>query len=107
MEKKEREKIKNMAFRLAQSAFRADEVPVGAVIFNSETGEIIAKAHNQTEQKKDVLDVFAFQKLKEIKKEENHLEETKEEVLKEEKKVDEQPKEKKLTMSDFFDEFKL
>ena len=55
MEKKEREKIKNQAFRLAQSAFRADEVPVGAVIFNSKTGEIIAKTHNQTERKKDVL----------------------------------------------------
>ena len=55
MEKKEREKIKKVAFRLAQSAFMADEVPVGAVIFNSETGEIIAKAHNQTEQTKDVL----------------------------------------------------
>ena len=55
MEKKEREKIKKVAFRLAQSAFQADEIPVGAVIFNSQTGEIIAKAHNQTEQKKDVL----------------------------------------------------
>jgi len=55
MEKKEREKIKKVAFQMAQKAFRADEVPVGAVIFNSETGEIIAKAHNQTEQKKDVL----------------------------------------------------
>ena len=55
MEKKEREKIKKVTFQMAQRAFRADEVPVGAVIFNSETGEIIAKAHNQTEQKKDVL----------------------------------------------------
>ena len=55
MEKKEREKIKKLAFRMAQSAFKADEVPVGAVIFNSQTGEIIAKAHNKTEQKKDVL----------------------------------------------------
>ena len=55
MKKKEREKIKNQAFYMAQKAFRADEVPVGAVIFNSITGEIIAKAHNQTEQKKDVL----------------------------------------------------
>lgn len=55
MKKKEREKIKKTAFRLAQSAFQADEVPVGAVIFNSETGEIVAKAHNQTEQKQDVL----------------------------------------------------
>ena len=55
MKKKEREKIKNQAFYMAQKAFRADEVPVGAVIFNSITGEIIAKTHNQTEQKKDVL----------------------------------------------------
>ena len=55
MEKKEREKIKKVTFQMAQRAFRADEVPVVAVIFNSETGEIIAKAHNQTEQKKDVL----------------------------------------------------
>ena len=55
MEKKEREKIKNKAFALALQAFKSDEVPVGAVIFNSQSGEIIAKAHNQTEQKKDVL----------------------------------------------------
>ena len=55
MEKKEREKIKNQAFYMAQKAFKADEVPVGAVIFNSITGEIVAKAHNKTEQKKDVL----------------------------------------------------
>ena len=55
MEKKEREKIKKLAFQMAQSAFQADEVPVGAVIFNSLTGEIIAKACNQTEQNKDVL----------------------------------------------------
>ena len=55
MEKKEREKIKNKAFQLAESAFQADEVPVGAVIFDSKTGKIIAKAHNKTEQKQDVL----------------------------------------------------
>ena len=55
MEKKEREKIKNQAFCLAQRAFKSDEVPVGAVIFDSLSGEIIAKAHNKTEQKKDVL----------------------------------------------------
>ena len=55
MEKKEREKIKNQAFHMAQKAFEADEVPVGAVIFDSTTGEIIAQAHNQTEQTKDVL----------------------------------------------------
>ena len=55
MKKKEREKIKLLAFKMAQKAFCLDEVPVGAVIFNSKTGEIIAKAHNKTEQKKDVL----------------------------------------------------
>ena len=54
MEKKEREKIKKVAFQMAQKAFCADEVPVGAVIFNSKTGEIIASAYNKTEQKKDV-----------------------------------------------------
>ena len=55
MKKKEREKIKKIAFKMAQRAFASDEVPVGAVIFDSETGEVIAKAHNKTEQKKDVL----------------------------------------------------
>ena len=55
MKKKEREKIKLLAFKMAQKAFCLDEVPVGAVIFNSKTGEIIAKAHNKTEQKKDVV----------------------------------------------------
>ena len=55
MEKKEREKIKKVAFQMAQKAFQMDEVPVGAIIFNSKTGEIIAKTCNKTEQKKDVL----------------------------------------------------
>lgn len=55
MQKKEREKIRKVAFLQAQKAFQADEVPVGAVVFNSDTGEIIAKAFNKTEQKKDVL----------------------------------------------------
>ena len=40
---------------MASRAFIADEVPVGAVIFDTQTGKIIAKAHNQTEQKKDIL----------------------------------------------------
>ncbi len=43
------------AFKQAQQAFEADEVPVGAVIFNTETDEIIATAHNQTETDKDPL----------------------------------------------------
>ena len=56
--------------------------------------------------KKDVIDVFVYQKLKEIKSGTVSTEEvTKEEKVEEIKEG--QPKEKKLTMSDFFDEFKL
>ena len=55
MKKKEREKIKKQAFSLALKAFKADEVPVGAIIFDSKTGKVIACAHNKTEHKKDVL----------------------------------------------------
>ncbi len=36
------------ALQSAQQAFAADEIPVGAVIFNSTTFEIVATAHNQT-----------------------------------------------------------
>ena len=58
--------------------------------------------------KKDVIDVFVFKKLKEIKKEEAISEEPAEEVTIQEEIKEEKPlKEKKLTMSDFFDEFKL
>lgn len=35
---------------MAKKAFLADEVPVGAVVFHSQTGEIIATACNQTEK---------------------------------------------------------
>ena len=54
--------------------------------------------------KKDVIDIFIYQKLKEIKSKE--VEEVKEEIVEQKEEVKE-PKEKKLTMSDFFDEFKL
>lgn len=54
MEKKESKIIKK-AIQYAQRAFRADEVPVGAVIFDTQTGEILVSARNQTETKKDVL----------------------------------------------------
>lgn len=40
---------------MANNAQKADEVPVGAVIFNTQTGEILSKAHNQTEKEKNVL----------------------------------------------------
>jgi len=43
------EMIFKMAYTLAQDAFKADEVPVAAVIFDTQTHEIIATARNQTE----------------------------------------------------------
>ena len=43
------------AFALAQEAFTADEVPVGAVVFNTSTGEIIAVERNRTEEYKSPL----------------------------------------------------
>src|ERR1041384_5135722 len=39
------------ALRLAQKAYKADEVPVGAVVVRE--GKIIARAHNQVELLKD------------------------------------------------------
>lgn len=39
----------------ATAAFEADEIPVGAVIFNSETFEIIAAAHNETVARRNPL----------------------------------------------------
>ena len=65
MEQKEREKIIRAAFRQAQTAFQAQEVPVGTVIFHSKTGQIIARAYNKTEQKKSPLnhaEILAIQK---------------------------------------------
>ena len=53
MEEKQRKKIILTALKEAHKAFDLDEVPVGAVIFNSKTGEIIAKAHNLVEKKKN------------------------------------------------------
>ena len=44
------EDIFKTAFNLAQQAFQEDEVPVGAVIFDTKTLEIISCAYNQTEQ---------------------------------------------------------
>ena len=42
------ENILKEALSLAHQAFEADEIPVGAVVFNSKTFEIIAMAHNKT-----------------------------------------------------------
>ena len=55
MEEKQRKKIILTALTEAHKAFELDEVPVGAVVFNSKTGEIVAKAHNLVEKKKNPL----------------------------------------------------
>ena len=49
------ETIFKKAYQLATEAFMADEVPVGAVIFKTQTGEIIAKARNRVEELKNPL----------------------------------------------------
>lgn len=43
------ETLFHIAFEEAQAAFQEDEVPVGAVIFDSRTAAPIAAAHNATE----------------------------------------------------------
>lgn len=63
------ETIFNTAFALAEDAFNADEVPVGAVIFNTKTGEIIASERNRTEEYHNPLahaEILAIQKAVEI-----------------------------------------
>ena len=42
------------ALEEAQKAFDTDEIPVGAVLFETNTGKIIAMAHNQTEKMNDI-----------------------------------------------------
>ena len=55
MEKKESKKIIKIALQMAMRAAQVDEVPVGAVIFDTKTGQIIAQTRNQTEARKNVL----------------------------------------------------
>jgi len=55
MEQKEREKILKTALALSNKACQEQEVPVGAVIFHSKTGKILAKAYNKTEHTKNPL----------------------------------------------------
>ena len=40
--------IADIALQEAQKAFDAKEIPVGAVIFNTKTKQILSKEHNQT-----------------------------------------------------------
>ncbi|MBQ8250515.1 MAG: nucleoside deaminase [Alphaproteobacteria bacterium] len=62
---KPNETILKTAYVQAQKAFKEDEVPVGAVIYNSNTGEIISTAYNETEKTKNPLahaEILAIQK---------------------------------------------
>ena len=47
--------IVDLALQKAKEAFDADEIPVGAVVFDSKTFEIVSCAHNETIQKNDPL----------------------------------------------------
>lgn len=49
------DEIVERALQKAKEAFDMDEIPVGAVIFNTKTFEIISSAHNETVQKYDPL----------------------------------------------------
>ena len=48
------EKIVDLALKKAKQAYDMGETPVGAVIFNSKTKEILCSAHNLTETTYDV-----------------------------------------------------
>jgi tRNA(Arg) A34 adenosine deaminase TadA len=41
--------IVDMALQKAKEAFIADEIPVGAVVFHSDTFEVVSVSHNETE----------------------------------------------------------
>jgi len=47
------ERHMDLALREARRAFEADEVPVGAVVIDTATGRVVAKAHNQREMLQD------------------------------------------------------
>jgi len=44
------------AYKEAELAAQEDEVPIGAIVVDSNSGEIIARAHNQSEHNGDALD---------------------------------------------------
>lgn len=59
------EKYMNRAIELAKQAALQDEVPIGAVVVNPATGEIIAEAHNLSEHGTDATahaELVAMQK---------------------------------------------
>ncbi len=47
------EEYMDVALREARKAFEADEVPVGAILVENSSGQVIARAHNQRELLKD------------------------------------------------------
>ena len=47
------EDFMNLALKEAQKAFLQDEVPIGAVLVEPESGQIVAKAHNKSEHGSD------------------------------------------------------
>lgn len=47
------EEYMKIALKCAHKAFEQDEVPVGAMIVNPQTGEIVAKAYNKSAHKGD------------------------------------------------------
>ena len=54
-----------IALDLAQTAAAEDEIPIGAVVVNSQTNEIVAGAHNLTQHKLDSTahaEILAIQK---------------------------------------------
>ena len=71
MEEKQRKKIILTAIDEARKAFDSDEVPVGAVIFHSQTGKVIAKAHNLVEKKKNPLNHAEMQVIEKALKKAN------------------------------------
>lgn len=57
--------ILDLTYKLALKAFHKDEVPVGAVVYNSKTFEIVSTGYNLTESKKNALlhaEIVAIQK---------------------------------------------
>lgn len=48
------ERLMRQALREAELAYAAGEIPIGAVVAFSGTGQIIGRGHNQTEQLRDV-----------------------------------------------------
>ncbi|MEM9083301.1 MAG: nucleoside deaminase, partial [Planctomycetota bacterium] len=43
----------DLALTIAERAASLDEVPVGAVVYDTRTGEVLTKAHNEVEQRGD------------------------------------------------------